>query len=85
LPYADAGAKGRLTEVVIEGRSAAERRRRYIASLTVTFQGDEFLVGGTIVRFRQNEGMPIANSLTIEGARVDDELQLSRGAISFKR
>jgi hypothetical protein len=85
LPYADSGAKGRLTEIVIEGRSAAERRGRYIESLTATFEGDEFVVGATIVRFRQNEGMPIANSLTIEGARVDDELQLSRGAISFKR
>jgi hypothetical protein len=85
LPYADAGATGRLTEIMIEGISAPERRRRYVESLAVTFQDDQFIVGGTTVRFRQDDGMPIANSLTIDGARIDDELRLARGAMSFKR
>ena len=54
-------------------------------SLAVTFNHDQFVVGGTTVRFRQKDGVSIANSLTVEGARIDDELQFSRGAISFKR
>src|SRR5262249_37587238 len=81
LPYADAGATGRLTEIVVGGPSAPERRRRYVDSLAVTFQGDRFVVGGTTVRFRQTDGVSVTNSLTIEGARIEDELQLSRGAI----
>jgi hypothetical protein len=85
LPYAESGATGRLTEIVVEGRSAAERRRRYAESLAVTFQDQQFVVGDTTVRFRQTTGVTTATSLTVDGARVDGELQLSRGAISFKR
>jgi hypothetical protein len=85
LPYVESGAAGRLTEIVIEGTSAPERRRRYADSLAVPFEDQQFVVGDTTVRFRQKGGVPIANSLTVEGARIDAELQLARGAISFKR
>jgi hypothetical protein len=85
LPYADSGGEGRLTDIVIEGTSAPERLRRYTESLAVTFQDDQCVVGGTTVRFRPKDGVSIANSLTVEGARIDDELQFARGAISFRR
>jgi hypothetical protein len=85
LPYADSGAVGRLTEIVVEGTSAPERRRRYEDSLAVAFEGPLVVVGGTTMRFEENDAFAIATSLTIEGARISDELQLSRGTISFKR
>jgi hypothetical protein len=85
LPYGDSGAAGRLTEIVIAGTSAPDPRRRYVDSLPVTFADERFVVGGTTVRFREQGPLALATSLTIEGARVSAELELSRGAISFKR
>jgi len=85
LPYADSGAAGRLTEIVVEGTSAPESLRRYADALAVEWEGDQFVVGGTTVRFRERGPLAAVTSLTIEGARVPDELELSRGAISFKR
>jgi hypothetical protein len=33
----------------------------------------------------ETDPMTIATSLTVQGARIRDELQFSRGAISFER
>lgn len=84
LPYVDEGAAGRLTEVLVEGTAASECGRRVAASLGLSLDEDRFTVGDTTVRFDQTGSVPIATSLTIEGARTAHEIPLTRGVIRFK-
>jgi hypothetical protein len=83
LPYGDAGATGRLTEVVIAGAGANARLERYAQALAVEAEGGSFQVGDTRVVFSP-DGVPgVLNSLVIAGAKVDRTLELARGRITF--
>jgi hypothetical protein len=84
LPYADLGASGRLTELVIEGADASARRERYVGALPIPVEGDSFTVGKTRVSFVPGATPGIVNSLVITGAKVSRTLALSRGEITFK-